>query len=300
MNNCNVTVIIPTYQRLSQLLQSLEKILECNPKPDEIIIHIDSNDNETDRGLRDYLDNSKIQEIKREIKIITIKNSFHVGPGGGRNIAIEQAKNSIVASFDDDSYPLDRDYFQRLINIFADFPEAAVVSAKIFHINEEITPSTSSARWVSDFVGCGCAYRQEVFKQTAGYVSLPVAYGMEEVDLSLRLHDLGWKILESSNLRVFHNTQLEHHNNPKITAASIANLMLLTYLRYPVVLWWLGIAQCMNRIIWLVKYGRTSGILAGIFTIPNLIQHHYHLRHAISYKSLISYLHLRKNPICIQ
>ncbi|MEO3707157.1 glycosyltransferase family 2 protein [Trichormus azollae] len=287
MNTCKVTVIIPTYNRLAKLLETLDKILNCNPRPDEIIIHIDGNDNTTEEELK----SRNFQTVK------IIKSSIQVGPGGGRNLAITHATNPIIASFDDDSYPLDTNYFERLTKIFDSFPTAAIFLAKIFHLHETILPAKPTSRWVSDFIGCGCAYRKEVFQQTTGYVNLPVAYGMEEVDLSLRLHHMRWGILESSWLRVFHNTQLEHHNNPRITAASIANLILLAYLRYPILFCWLGIGQCLSRIFWLIRYGRTSGIVEGLFLIPKLIRQYHHQRQPISAKSLLSYLHLRRNTL---
>ncbi|GAX34322.1 glycosyltransferase family 2 protein [Nodularia sp. NIES-3585] len=289
MNTCEITVVIPTYNRLPKLLETLEKILECNPRPNEIIIHIDGNDTITEQGLQ----NRKFPEIK------IIKNHLQVGPGGGRNIAISHATNSIIASFDDDSYPIDTDYFYRLQVLFKNFPKAAAIAASIYHINETIIDDALTAKWVSDFVGCGCAYRKEIFQQTSGYVNLAVAYGMEEVDLSLRLHNMGWGVLESSWLRVFHNTTLEHHGNPKITASSIANQILLAYLRYPTQFWWLGIGQCINRIIWLIRHRRTAGIAEGVFAIPKLIRRHYQQRQVVSAKSLLSYLQLRKKAITV-
>lgn len=289
MNTCQLTVIIPTYNRLPKLLETLDKIINCNPRPAEIIIHIDGNDNTTEEGLK----SRNFQGIK------LIKSATQLGPGGGRNIAIAHATHPIIASFDDDSYPLDTDYFERLTKIFDSFPTAAILVAKIFHLHETILPAQPTSRWVSDFIGCGCAYRKEIFQQTSGYVNLPVAYGMEEVDLSLRLHDMGWNIIESSLLRVFHNTQLEHHQDPQITAASIANQILLTYLRYPIPFWWLGIGQCISRIFWLIRHGRTSGILAGLIIIPKLIRKYYQHRQVISASSLLSYLRLRRNTVSI-
>jgi GT2 family glycosyltransferase len=185
----------------------------------------------------------------------------------------------------------------QLLKLFEAFPKAAVIGTKIYHQNEAIEPYTLSTRWTASFVGCGCAYRKEVFQQTSGYVQLPVAYGMEEADLSLRLHDLGWGVLESDWLRVFHNTELAHHSHPKITAASIANQMLLAYLRYPVLCWWLGVLQCISRIFWLIRHGRFSGIWDGILAIPVLIQQHQTDRQTVSAKSLFSYQRLRRQTV---
>jgi len=289
MNNCNISVVIPTYQRSEQLLKAINQLLECDPCPDEIIIHIDGGDTVTESMLQ----TSELQNI------VMLRSSTQMGPGGGRNRAIAQAKHPIIASFDDDSYPIDKDYFQRLLNLFEAYPNAAVIAAAIYHQNETIAPDQRSDTQVADFVGCGCAYRQSVFQQTSGYVPLPLAYGMEEVDFSLRLHAMGWQVVQSQWLRVFHDTKLEHHQRPQVTAASIANQALLTYLRYPTELWWLGIAQCLNRIIWLIQHQRFSGIFGGIWMIPQLIKANYSHRQTVSSDSLQSFINLRRHSIPI-
>ncbi|NJL19680.1 MAG: glycosyltransferase [Leptolyngbyaceae cyanobacterium SM1_3_5] len=285
MNTCNLTAVIPTYKRPDALLEALAQIHQCSPRPDEIIVHIDGNDSITESAL-----------TQSEFKdIVILKNTVQVGPGGGRNLAIARAKNAIVASFDDDSYPIDPDYFDRLLRLFEIFPKAAVIGSAIFHQNETIVSDEYTAAWVADFVGCGCAYRKDVFLQTKGYVQLPLAYGMEETDLSLRLHHLGWGVVQTAWLRVFHDTKLEHHNNPKITAASIANQALLAYLRYPASLWWLGGMQCLSRVSWLMRHQRWNGILSGLVAIPRLIRQQHHQRQTVSSGSLLSYLRLRRN-----
>lgn len=288
MNSCSITVVIPTYNRPTKLLQAIKHVESCNPCPDEIIVHIDNNDSITESAL-----------LSSNLKVIVIKSPNQVGPGGGRNLAIARAKNAIVASFDDDSYPLDVDYFSRLLQLFEQFPKAAVIGAAIYHIGEEVKLDEQKAQWSSAFVGCGCAYRKDIFLQTSGYVELPVAYGMEEVDLALRMHHKGWGILISPWLRVFHDTKLEHHSSPQVTSASIANLALLAYLRYPPSLWWLGIGQCLNRILWLLRHQRLAGITDGLLSIPKLIRQHHHYRQVITPQSLLSYLRLRRSVACV-
>ena len=49
------------------------------------------------------------------------------------------------------------------------------------------------------------------FLNSEGYVPLVVAYGMEEVDLCMRLTNKGKKIYFSPWLRIFHDTELAHH-----------------------------------------------------------------------------------------
>ena len=284
-----ITVIIPTYQRLDKLPITLKNILACDPQPSEIIIHVDGNDTTTEKWLQDYFPQIKV-----------IKSQTRIGPGGGRNAMIEAANNPIIASFDDDSYPLDGDYFTRLTHLFQCFPEAGIIGATIFHQGETPAPDTLTAFWTADFVGCGCAYRKGVFLETTGYVALPLAYGMEESDLSLRLHGMGWKIVTSSWLRVVHNTKLKHHENAQITAANIANQALLTYLRYPTILWGLGMVQWSRKVLWFLQHQRYKGILKGISLIPWLLWTNREHRQSLRPHSIFSYLRLRKHKIEVQ
>lgn len=291
MIDCPISVVIPTYQRSQDLMITLEKIFACDPYPQEVIIHVDYGDSLTPQILEKNLVNYPNLKI--------LQGDRRVGPGGGRNKAIWLAKNEIVASFDDDSYPLDGDYFARLLTLFNQFPEVAVIGATIYHRNETIEPENYTARWEHSFVGCGCAYRKQSFLDLGGYVELPLAYGMEEVDLSLRLYNQGWKVLMTPWLRVFHDTNLDRHGKPTVTAATISNQMLLTYLRYPLLFWWVGIGQTFSRILWLVRHRRMAGILLGIRNIPYLIYQHRQARSVVSPKTLQDFLRLKRRPLSL-
>ena len=181
--------------------------------------------------------------------------------------------------------------------MFEDFPDASVVSARVYHVDEVVEEDTKSAEWVSDFPGGACAYLRETFLRTSGYVPLPVAYGMEEVDFALRLHGQGGRVLQTSWLRVFHDTDRARHADPRVTAASISNLALLTYLRYPARLWLLGLGQCVTRIQWLVRNGRLRGIFSGIASIPSQVLKYRGFRSRLRASTVLSYLDLRRHPV---
>jgi GT2 family glycosyltransferase len=117
---------------------------------------------------------------------------------------------------------------------------------------------------------------------------------MEEFDLALRLHAQDGKILRTSWLRVFHDTDLKGRANPEVTAASIANLALRTYLRYPPSLWIVGLGQCCNCILWLIRNRRWRGILSGLFMIPSYLHAHRAYREAVHADLVRSYLALRR------
>ena len=281
-----VSAIVTAFERIEQTLATLRVIQSCTPPPGEILVHVDGNHAECERAILTAFPN---------VRVLT--SNERLGPGGGRNKLVAAAQGEFVASFDDDSYPIDADYFARATKLFEQFPDAALICAALYHMGEPIALDERRAQWTADFSGGACIYRRQAFLDAGGYVPLPIAYGMEEVDLAIRLHARGGRILTTSWLRVFHNTDLQRHGDPQVTAGSIANLALLAYLRYPVSLWLVGVGQCANRLLWLLRHGRRRGILKGITMIPGHLRANHHYRLPLSKGAVRSYLALRRAPV---
>jgi len=281
-----ISAIVTAYERVDQTLATLQILQSCSPAPDEILVHVDANQIACENTIRNAFP---------EVRVL--RSEKQVGPGGGRNKLAAAARGEFIASFDDDSYPIDSDYFARARQVLEKFPEASLVCAALYHAGESIGLDERNAQWTADFSGGACIFRRQAFLDAGGYVPLPVAYGMEEVDLAIRLHSQGGRILTTPWLRVFHNTDLKRHGDPKVTAGSIANLALLAYLRYPVSLWGIGVGQCANRLLWLVRQGRLRGILKGVAMIPALLGANRSYRLPVSKQVVRSYLALRRSPI---
>ena len=285
----SISAIVTAYDRVEQTLATLRVIRNCVPAPDEILVHVDANQVACENAIRNAFPSVRI-----------LRSEVQVGPGGGRNKLVQAAQCEFIASFDDDSYPIDSDYFARALHIFEKFSEASLICAALYHAGESIGLDEKSAHWTADFSGGACIYRRQAFLDAGGYVPLPVAYGMEEVDLAIRLHAQGGKILTTLWLRVFHNTDLKRHGDPRVTAGSIANLALLAYLRYPVTLWGIGAGQCANRLLWLLKNGRRRGIFKGVTMIPSHVWANHRYRLPVSSKVVRSYLALRRAPVKVR
>lgn len=281
-----ITAIVAAYRRRDQTLGTLRVIERCVPPPAEILVHVDGNETACADAIR-----------AAHPAVRVLLSETHVGPGGGRNAMIGAATNPLVASFDDDSYPIDSDYFARVAEVFARVPAASVVGACVYHLHQAVAPDSKAAEWVADFSGGACAYRREHFLATGGYVPLETAYGMEEVDLALRLHAQGRRVLQTRWLRVFHDTDLARHADPEVTAASVSNIALLTYLRYPVAMWMVGAGQALNRIRWLLGHGRRRGVLRGIASIPATLRRYGYARRRVTGAAVRSYLRLRRHPV---
>jgi glycosyltransferase involved in cell wall biosynthesis len=278
-----VTIIIPTYNRGMKVLSVLEKIRLCDPTPAAIIIHVDLSDGNLE---------AELNERFPDVAVLT--SSTRRGPGGGRHRCLLACKTAFAVSFDDDSYPVDSDFFATVERLFLEHPCTALLEANIWHRNEpELLPATSLTP-ISNYMGCGYAIRLDVYRQMRGHLDRPVPYGIEESDLSLQLFVSGWQMKRAGELRVFHDTELKHHRSAEITAGSIANVALYGFLHYPVRAWGLGLAQLTNKVFDCLRKGRFAGILSGLLQIPGDCYRNRVHRNPVPWKSLKRYVEFRR------
>jgi len=281
-----VSAIVTAYERPIQTVTTIEKLQACEPPPFEILVHVDGGRPEVARLLHERF--PKLQVLESEVPL---------GPGGSRNRLLKESSCEWVASFDDDSYPMDGDFFGRLSTTIRAHPEAAVISAFLISRGESAPPPDDRAYWVADFVGAACVYQREVFLKIPGYVPLRVAYGMEEVDLALRLREAGLGILESRSLRIFHDTDYSHRMTDSWLAGAVSNIALHAFLRYPPAFWPLGLAQLLGRSLNLIKQGRWRGVCRGLAQIPRQCLSFSSYRNTVSMNTLTNYRRLRKMPM---
>lgn len=258
--------MIAAYDRPEITLKTISVLKSCVPPPAEILVHLDNNaDFELPEGVR------------------ILKSTSNIGPGGGRDRMIREARHEWIASFDDDSFPVSLDYFSRLAESVEKHPEAGVIASVVRHRNpRHDAPSFETDREVASFIGCGCTYRKSAYLQTSGYVPLPIAYGMEEVDLALQLHEREIPIFECPGLEIFHDTGLDHHHSSGITAGSIMNQALLAWLRYPASSLPYGVLQWLNKAFDNLRRRRFAGTLRGVFATPFHLWRYRKLRKPVS------------------
>jgi GT2 family glycosyltransferase len=277
MERVSITATVTACTRIQQTLTTIGKILDCRPAPDEVLVHVDGGQEMCAKALG---------ETFPDIPVILTNEA--IGPGGGRNKLMAAARNELVANFDDDSYPYDSDFFARALQIFALFPTASVIGAACFHPHDSAPDERREIVHSGSFSGGAVVFRRKDLIRAGGYIPLPIAYGAEEEDISLRLYDRGMTILFSPWLRVFHDSALEHHRDPVINAHVIANIGTLVFLRYPMCYWFYGLGQVANRVLWCAKVGRWGGILRGLALLPVHVVKLRAFRAPVSSKAIVA------------
>ncbi len=214
------------------------------------------------------------------------------GPGGSRNFLIEAAAHELVANFDDDSFPEHTEYFARVWETAKRFPTVAIFSA----INHDDPLPASCYTRISVASGCGCVFRKSWYQKVGGFVPLPIAYNMEEVDMGLRLMAVGGVILCDSKLKVIHDKPPVSHVTPETNAAILANTALFPFLRYPVWLWPLGMWQVVHRLLFLLSKGWLKGMGHGLSMIPRHLQKYSYCRREVSSINILAWILLGRFP----
>ncbi len=233
-----VSVAIPAFGNEATLQQTLRHIFKCDPLPCEVLLHFDG-------GWEPALDLAS----DAPVPVRLFRSSKNLGPGGGRDRLIREAGSDIVASFDNDSWPMDADFFARALSLMNAFPQAVVLSAAVYLKEKPPLPCLAEVTEARFFEGSGALHRRSLYLQLPGYVPVPEAYGVEETDLALQAHATGMQVLSSPWLRVWH----ERPNADYLHAVLpwIKNEVLLGYLRYPRFLqpwtWWRSIRHVIRH-----------------------------------------------------
>lgn len=278
---CAVTAVVPACLRVEQLLKTLRSIQLCKPGPAEILVHVDGGAPEVLECL-----------MREHPQVRVLRSDALLGPGGARNRLIAEAANELVANFDDDSFPEHEDYFARVLYLDTRFPTAAIFSAA----SQESERSPQRFLRIAVFSGCGCVFRKSWFQRVEGFVPLPVAYNMEEVDVSLQMHAIGGWIVHDPMLRVVHDHPPPREIAPQTNAEVLANTALFPFLRFPLWLLPLGVMSVLWRLVFLVHKGWTAGIARGLTMIPRHLLRHAGRRHSVSIGSVLTWLKLKRHP----
>ena len=232
-----VTILIITWNRKNDILETIRSIHEQSYQNFEIVI--------VDNGSTD----GTVEAIRQAYtQVRLIKLDRNTGTTIGRNAGINVARGDIIFFLDSDAYPASETLMSIVLR-FLDDPRLGVINSKI--INAYTKEIDHTAGWVYternkadqdkeflsfSFSEGGCAIRKEVFDRVGLFWEM-LFFGGEGLDYSMRVWDAGYKIIYYPKAIVYHRV------SPQMRAAGgqrdclALKESLYTYLvRYP---WWL-------------------------------------------------------------
>jgi glycosyltransferase involved in cell wall biosynthesis len=276
-----LTVIIPAHRRVKKLLHTLKVVFACSPEPDEVIVHVDG-------GSQEVM--GEVSSLFPQVKLLASESLL--GPGGSRDRMIRMAKHEWVVTFDDDSYPESPGFFARVMADIERFPEAAVLSWDT--LSDE--KAAAGFHHIAVFSGCGSVFNRPWYLRTKGFVPRVVAYGFEEVDVSVQLHCLGGRVIYDPCLRVVHDHPMPDVLPREIVAGAVVNAFLFPLSRYPLVLLpWAGLAGLRYTIRVLLK-GEASAVWQALRQLPGEVWNILRLRTPLPLTGVLGWLKLRRHP----
>ena len=227
------------YEELVITLSSLKR----QDSDFELIVVDNGSENESSK---------KVREIWPEAKIIKLK--LNQGVSGGRNRGIEAATGEIIVFLDDDASFASRNALSRIRKRFEEDPDLGILAANSYLTatgKPEIAAIPRRDKKVIDtdyqasyFCGVGFALRRDLIEKI-GLFFERFFYSCEELDLSWRTIESGYRIMWAADIVVLHRCSPVVRTRGRWVHSNARNRVWLAVRHLPwryvlsyTVLWW--------------------------------------------------------------
>jgi glycosyltransferase involved in cell wall biosynthesis len=201
-----VSIVIPTYNRITKLFRLLKSLNHLNPMPDEVIIIDDHSNDQTPELLKRWKD------IENRFSKKIVLKSENKGPADSRNIGIKNARNDLVA-FADDDVIVAKDWIKYITHRLRNSESKLVgVGGIVKSVNNDIisqyfvenkTLEAPSHLYYIPTVNC-CFKKKPLIDIGYFNTEFPFAGG-EDTDLCLRLKRNGFYFVKDKKALVYHD-----------------------------------------------------------------------------------------------
>ena len=200
-----LTVLIATYERKEVLRRCLVALIaETDPKPDEVVVVVGSEDGSAEMAKRLIGDYPQVTRNIFEIKNQTL--------GHSQNVGLPHCTGDIVATLDDDAFVFP-DWVKQVKKSHVDHPEAGCIGGRIInYFPENLIARFETAVglpfdklegfYTRTVAGVSCTYKRQIMGEVGLFdESLPA--GMDS-DYNWRIIKAGYKVWFEPNIRLRH------------------------------------------------------------------------------------------------
>ena len=203
-----ISIVIPTYNRVNSLKETIKSLIEQDIKEQYEIIVCD--DGSID-GTTEYMNGLIEKGQYKNIRYYKQKNS---GPASARNLGIRNAYGDIVGFIDDDCVA-SRCWIQSAAKYFGDKDIAGVqgptvplgtIQYKKKFLNYVRTSDVTEQNFA--YATCNIFYKKEILYNVGFFdEKIPKPCWGEDTDLGNRVILQGYKIIFDHDVKVFHEIQ---------------------------------------------------------------------------------------------
>lgn len=154
------------------------------------------------------------KKLRNGMSVRVLRRDVNEG-AAARNAGVAASQGDWIIMLDDDSYPLDTEHVNVLLNAPSD---VAAIGAEITLPNGD----RESGGLPEVFVGCGVAIQRDAFLATGGY-DPAFDYYVEEYDLCAKLLLDGWRVIHDQRFRVRHEKVMQGRDMNRIVHRLVRN-----------------------------------------------------------------------------
>lgn len=201
-----VSYLLITRDRFADLEEALASIQEQSyPHIEVVVVDNDSKQDAYRAFARRHANESNLRIYRAD---------RNLGVCGGRNYGLERVRGDIIITLDDDAVLTDSAVTERVLARFQKDRGVGVLAFRILRyadgtLEEGAFPCKDKKRPSDEefettwFIGAGHAIRREVYYEV-GFYGDYWPYGHEELDLSIRIVNAGWRIIYFPAAEILH------------------------------------------------------------------------------------------------
>ena len=229
MKNPLVSVVILTWNRKDDLLETVAELKESTYAPIEIIV--------VDNGSNDGTQEA-INEKFPQVNFVRLEKNVGIA---GYNIGMKKARGEYVVLLDSDSFP-DESAIERMVKIFESDSKVGAVAFDVHNtvvsgqwsvVSDSIGFDLQKARDTYGYNGAGVGIRKECLEK-AGYLFEPYFLYFNEQDHAFRILQAGYKIKFHPEIIAYHKTSTTSRVSSSAPYFYTRNLLWMIWRFYPI------------------------------------------------------------------